>query len=46
MATTGDGGRVAAAEATARQLRQQMAQLQQINHELHSMAVDATLGAA
>lgn len=45
-AAHGQSGRLAAAEATARELRSQLAQLQQVNRELYGMAVDATLGVA
>jgi hypothetical protein len=42
----GDGGRMAAAEATIRQLRGQLAQLQEVNRELYAIAADATIGMA
>ena len=39
-------GALQTAEATIRQLRSQVAQLQQLNTELYEMAADATLGPA
>jgi hypothetical protein len=37
---------MAAAEATIRQLRGQLAQLQEVNRELYAIAADATIGMA